>query len=405
MANGASSVRWTTVGIQTGLEDTPVSLDFIDVQSDAIPDCVQQKIPIKLQTSDGELTASQLGVTSATHSFDMLVRGGGYDSASGETSEGAEVDMILDCAMGAGTHGVGSTAAASGHDASTILIASTTNIIGRSAGALPRAVMIDCGAGSSSAYDHWYCAREPNVVTANTSFTVDRALDYSPGDAAHVIYSSTTWSPDADDVIHDHLFCSVEGPDWRRDLFGCAVTAKLVCPAGELAKWQVNLAANSWQDVADAGQTYVATVSGRGLVVTGSPFYIGATKTELIECELDLGYTVQPKRATSGVNGHEGWIYLYEGAKFKGRIFHNDTTMATFNSASTVDVAFQLGDQRSTSTPGSALYVVIPALCVTSSKITTFNGVDAMDFEGFASRPTTAQGAGSLRVHLFGRES
>jgi len=393
MSGGYSALRWLQVGTQTGTTDVPAEYVFINPQGDVAPTANQGKVPVDIQRSDGEITAPVLGAKSGGFSFTGLVRGkgsgAGVVSGAGVAAVGGEFDKLFDALFGAaGSHGTGTTSGTT-HDTDTIKMADTS---GHPAG---NGLLIDSDPTAATRYE----AREVISISTNTSVELDRVLQGTPANAT-VAYASTSWYADADDSDHSHLRFLMEGESWARDFLGCAVKLTLNCPAGGLAQWQWEVMANDWEDIADGSLTYSSPTSAAALSVLGSPFYIGATKTELIECSLDFGFEPQPRLATEGANGQNGWIYNYTGAKFNFKVYHNDTTMNTLQSASTVDLAFQLGDMSSSSTPGNCLYTRIPAFaCDGNPQIETFNGVDAISVSGIATRPSS--GTGSLRMHLF----
>lgn len=393
MSGGYSAIRWLQVGSQTGTTDTPGAFTFLCPQGEVLPRAVQGKVPVDLQRDDGEFAAPVLGAKSGGFSFTGLVRGkgvgAGYVSGAGVAAVGGEFDALLDALCGAaGSHGTGYVISGTGSDSDTVALADTS---GHPVG---NGILVDVTSGAGTSYE----AREVASVSTNTSVDVDRAFTAAPT-GGETAYASTSWYVDADDSDHTHLYFKLEGENWRRDFLGCAVKCSLVCPAGGLAQWQWEVLSNDWEDTAEQNPTYSSPTSAAALSVLGSPFYWGAAKTELIECSLDLGLEPQPRTATEGANGANGYIYTYSGAKFSGKIYHADATLANMQSASTYDVAFQLGDTSASATPGNCLYVRIPALAVTEASIETYNGVDVIAFTGEAKRPSS--GNGSVRIHLF----
>ncbi len=191
----------------------------------------------------------------------------------------------------------------------------------------------------------------------------------------------------------------MEAENWRRDFWGCACKLTINLPAGGLAQYNWEVMANTWADVAEGSVTYSSPTSAAALSVLGSPFWIGATKTELIDATITINVDAQPRGATEGSEGQNGWISNYSGSTIQGRIYHNDTTLGNFQSSNTYDVAFQLGDVSSDATKGNCVYIRIPALAVETANIETYNGVDIINFTGRATRPSA--GNGSLRFHLF----
>jgi len=343
------------VALQSGTTDTPGAFTHIDVQGDFNPNTDQGKVPVEVERDDGEITKPAMGAKSGGFPLTGLVRGKGAGAGNSTAAVGGEFDALLDALCGAaGAHGTGLTSGAD-HDTDTIKLADTG---GHPIG---NGLLIDSDPTSGVRYESWYL--------------------------------------DADDSAHSHVYCKAEGEDWRRDLLGCGVKASLVCPAGGLAQWQWEILANDWEDEAEENPTYSAPTSVGALSVLGSPFYIGATKTELIECTIDFGMDPQPRTATDGANGQNGWIYNYGGAKANFKIYWNDTTMGTFQGDNVVDIAFQLGDTSASATPGNCLYTRIPALSVTEAKMVKHNGIDAIAFSGIATRPSS--GTGSVRIHLF----
>lgn len=394
MAGGYSAIRWLQVGVQSGVTDTPGSFTFLDPQGDFFPEAVQGKTPVDTQRDDGEFSAPVLGPKSGGFSFTGLVRGkgvgAGYVSGAGVAAVGGEYDALFDALFGvAGSHGTGYVISGTGSDTDTVALADTS---GHPVG---NGILVDTGAGAVTRYE----AREVTAITTNTSADLDRALQAAPT-GAETAYASTSWYADADNSAHNHLYFKAEGENWRRDFLGCALKLSLVCPAGGPALWQWQVMCDDWDDVAEANPTYSSPTSAAALHVLGSPFWWGSTKTELIECQIDFGFEPEPRAATEGVNGAVGWIYRYTGARFSGKMYHVDATMAGMQSSSTYDIAFQLGDMTASTTPGNCLYTRIPAFSPDGDpKFEKHAGIDVISFSGLATRPSA--GNGSLRMHLF----
>lgn len=383
-------MRWLQVGTQTGTTDTPGAFTFIDAQNQPIiPETSQGKLDVTLQNSDGEKTASCLGAKTGSINITTLVRSNGTAAGDGDTAAVTEVKTLMDAAMGfTGQAGVGDTAGSSNTTSSIKLADTSLFFDGTASTQAASGIMMDVG---SSVYE----AREVATVNTDTDIVPDRVFSAAPANSA-VIYAATSWYLDADNTAHSHLYFKTEGENWRRDLLGCATTLKLNLSPASLATFEWGVVANNWTDTAEENPTYSAPSSACGLAVLGSPFYIGATKTEFIEGSIDFGLAPQKRTATEGAQGANGFIYTYAGATFSGKIYHNDTTLATMQSATTIDIAFQLG-----TSPANAWYFRIPALDVKDAKIVEYNGVDVIEFSGVATRPSA--GKGSVRVHCFGK--
>lgn len=391
MTNSASSLRWLQVGTQTGVTDTPGAFTFIDAQNQPIvPDAMQGKLDVSLQNADGEKTAAVLGAKTGGINITTLIRGDGTAAGNAAVAAVTETKKLMDAALGfTGQAGTGDTSDNDTHTTTSIKLSDTSLFYDGTSGAYAASCyMVDVGSGV-------YEAREVATVNANTDLVPDRAHSAAPA-AEAVLYAGTSWYLDADNTAHDHLYVKCEGANWRRDLLGCSVGLSANFPTSALATFEWALQANDWNDEAEENPTYSAATSASGLVVLGSPFYIGATKTELIEGSLDFGISPQRRVATEGNQGGNGFIYTYGGAQFSGRIYHDDTTLATMQSATTIDIAFQLG-----TSPANAWYFRIPALDVKDAKIVEYNGIDAIEFSGTATRPIA--GKGSVRVHCFGK--
>jgi hypothetical protein len=261
-------------------------------------------------------------------------------------------------------------------------------------------ILIDSDATTGIRYE----AREIASIVENTSAAPDRNLTGAPANAA-LCHLASNWHLDADNHKHSMLWVDREGEDWRRLCKDGAVSMTLGGDPGGLLRASCSVQLGDWSRETEAEPTYAATTTEPGLLVAGAPFWIGGTQYELISFSLDCGVSYSPRAAGSGTNGQVGWLASYAGATLTAQLYHEnltDAVVATMQTATTYDVAMQFGDPASAATPGSCLYVRLPAAAPMSVKIGTYNGVDVVNVTFKACRPTTGS---SLRFHLFGDEA
>jgi len=394
MSGGNSAVRWLQLDTAATPDASPSSHVFVDSQNAFAPDAAQTKIPVMGQTDDGELSAPVLGPKSGGLTFQARLRGRGTIAADGDTAAiPDDLDKLLEVATGfASQNGVGDVSGAS-HSTTVLALTDTSLFFDGKSGATMASGVGVIGGGK-------YELREVETVTTDTSLTLDRAVLGAPADSA-VLHAASSFYIDADAAEHAYAYFRAEGENWRRDFDGCAVLLKINAPPAGLATIDFTVQANDWTDTAEENPTYATPGGAAELVVMGSPFYIGSTKTQLISFSLDAGLTVAPRTATQGVNGQYGWLYSNTGAKVSGMIYHTDATLASMQAVGTLDLSMQLGDDASAKAFESGAYIRMPAVAVEDAKIVSHNGVDAIEWSGTCTRP--ASGKGSVRLHIFGK--
>lgn len=399
MSGGASSIRWLQVGKSSSATTAPGAYKFVDPQGDITMNAQQTKLDVDLQRDDGDHAQPVLGPKTGDVGFSTLVRGKGTNQADGEASDPPDdLEILLDCLMGVAASARNADTTGAGNATGQLAFADTSEF---SEGTTDAAsgIMIDNGA------EGWI-AREVETITTNTWVAVDRSYLAQPADTI-LVQHATSWYLDADSTdptsAGGYVHTKLEGENWMREHKGCGVACTLSAPPGGLAAFNWTLTADDWADSAEEAPSYSAVTTEPGLTVMSSPFYIGETETCLIAFELDFGVSYQARTCTGGTNGQDGWIRMLDspGALLTGTIYHSDATLATMQGDNVLDVAFQLGSTTSSATPGSCLYVRIPALSITDASITSHNGVDAIQFTGRATRPSS--GLGSVRLHLFGK--
>jgi hypothetical protein len=394
MAGGSSSVGWLQVGSSATAGTAPGAYVHCDWQGDGIPDVEQGKIEVTTERDDGEHPAPQLGVKSGSIAFDVLIRGKGADQTAGATSDPpADLTAIFDCVFGSAADHNAAVATSTSNAVDSLKFAATTGL------AVGDGILIDSDGGAGIRYE----ARE---IASKTDTSAAPNFDFTgaPANAA-LCHLASNWHLDADNHKHSMLWVDREGEDWRRLCKDGAVSMTLGGDPGGLLRASVSVQLGDWSAEAKANPTYTATTSDPGLLVAGAPFYMAGTAYELISFSLDCGVSYSPRAASSGTNGLNGWLASYAGATLTCQVYHENLTeayLATLQNASTVDVNMQFGSPTSAATPGSCLYIRMPAGSVESAKLGTYNGVDVVNLTIKACRPTTGS---SLRFHLFGDEA
>ena len=392
MAGGSSSVGWLQIGSTSVAATAPGGYVHTDWQGEAIPVCTQNKIDVTTERDDGEMPAPQLGVKSGSIAFDVLIRGKGADQTAGATSDPPEdLEAIFDCVFGSAADHNAAVATGSSNAVDSLKFADTSGL------AVGDGILIDSDGTSGIRYE----AREIASIVANTSAAPDRAFTGAPANSA-LCHLSSNWAIDADNHNHSYLWVDREGEDWRRLMKGGAVSMTLGGDAGGLLKASVSVQFDDWSAETEAGPTYAATTTEPGLLVAGAPFWIGATKYEVANFSLDCGVSYQPRVASEGTNGQNGWLAQYAGATMTVQLYHEnltDAVLQAMQTAVTYDIGVQFGSPTSTATPGSCLYIRMPAASAVDPQIGTFNGVDVVNVTFKACRPTAGA---SLRFHLFG---
>jgi len=398
MALETAAYRHLRVAKQSGTTDTPGTLLSVENAGEAIyPTCKQVKIPVETQRTDGESAMAVLGEKAGGFPFTSFLRGGGTAAGAAQQCLNAgELDPFLDCLFsGTPIHSTGK-ATTTGNSTTVLKFASGAD----TAFPVGSALCIDSDGTSGLRYE----MREVVTATA-TDITLDRPLQGAPADAA-VAFGCSSFCVNPTDHEHEHLFASLEGDSWRRDAFGCGLVLKIAIADKGLALGSWDVMANDWSDVAEANPTYAAQYDTGAIQLCwpGSIFWYGDAKTELISGNLEIGLVPVPRVATEGVNGQNGCIYTYAGAKFSGKMYAvagSEALVTGLQGLNSYDLAMQIGNPLATTTNGNAIYWRIPAFEDNGeAHYEQMSGVETVVFSGRALRP--AAGTGSLRFHVAG---
>ena len=394
-----SCVRWLQIGNQSARGTAASTLYHVDFQDEFYPVTDVSRIERNDLRYDGEFGNALIGPKSGSVSPTLFLRGGGTAAGDGTAMvNNFEMSQVLNSLFGAvGNLGTGVISGTS-HDTDTIKLAATANW------PVGQGILIDSDSTAGSRYE----AREVKSVSTDTSVDLDRALQGAPANAA-VAYASTSYKIDPDTVDRAalHLTVDVEGDGFRRQLIDCLPKCKLVVPSAGPCRLETELVCGDWTDLADANPTYAANYDNLGtpLMGNGSIFWLGATKTDLLECTIDFGLTPTPHTSVNGTNGMNGFHMIYEGATFTGKIYDDsDSTLAEMVSGTgitTYDIAIQIGG-TGTSACSNCVYIRIPVLDIVRANRENVGGVDVISFTGKARRVASGTGVSSLTMHVFG---
>jgi len=401
----SSAIRYLQIAKQdAGVTEVPGSTEFnfVDFQGDPIyADSAPNKVEVQLQRDDGEMAEAVEGQRTGGINFTTLIRGTGDGASDEVSSDPAELSVLMDVAcgfdgqLGTGTVCDGTTQAVGQLDVEAGDGAQFKD--GTSGTDCPSALIVN----SSQSIAQWE-AREVTGVSTD-ALTLDRDLQGVPAAAAPV-YAATSWYIDADNPEHDTVYADIEGTAFRDILLGCGANFTInMDPTTPLAQIEWALMANDIDyDDSLATPTYSAPTSAGGIPVKNCPFWWGSTKTTLRSLSIASGLDLKPKKSTEGAQGNAGWLYEYSGAKISGELYYDHTIFknAQGSTADTVDVAVQIGPTSASDTDGNCLYVRIPNMQLMGMVKASADGVDVMQFEGVARRPSA--GNGSIRFHLFG---
>jgi len=380
---------------------TDVSVDavttyFVEPQTDPEITTDVQKLERDLVRGDNEEYNLEVGPKDTAINLTLEVRGAKTAGGAGGSGDGVtaayatntQIGSLLDVVCGvAGTNAAGDTT--DGSDAGS---GTTVTMDGSSALGANQAILVK---GTTSTK---YEARE--VISASSAdVTVCRALTNDDGGAdtaleAMVAYAASSWYLDADNANHTHAWFDVEGSNWRRKLFGCMGNCTFEFPSGGIATASFNFTGTDWSDVAEANPTFSEQRAYNPVVCIDSPFHIGATRYDLLECSVDFGIQTQPKQSFDGANGFEGYAVTRKQPVITAKLYYSDTLMNTLQAGTAQDVLAQFGRDA-----GSAIAFRMPAGAPRNAKRSITNGLETIDVEFVGSRPSAGDGA--LRIHLF----
>ncbi len=362
---------------------------FLEPLNSLLPVDGVTKLEKDIIRGDNHYSTFEVGPQEATLALELLVRGiNGNDGGSAATyATKTEIGQILDviCGVDGNDDGV-----AGGSDVVTNATPDITVDPGEGSDyTIGNAVLFNTGT-------EWV-AREITGIATDT-LTMDRGWSGTATSAN--IVPSASWYLDAADPSHTHAYFLVESDgttsatEWGRALFGCMSSATLNVPNGGLVTLSTDWQTTKFTSPAHSSLTFSAPTVGDEIVAIDSPFFIGSTQTDLIELSVDFGLELQKHQTYDGTNGFSGYKVIRKRPVITGKIYYNQTTMATLQGATAQDLAVQLGRSGA-----GAMYVRMPAASIESATRSDFNGQEAIDFVAVGTRPSAGNGA--LRIHLF----
>jgi hypothetical protein len=247
---------------------------------------------------------------------------------------------------------------------------------------------------------------------ASATLTFDRAFTGTVS-AAQTIIRAPYLTVSTSTHMHTHLHFRVEGENQRRDFYGCAGTAKLMCAIGDYIR-----VASSWKvtditDSAEANPSVSLATTGDAVPTINSTFWIGGTPYLARDLEIDFGGSVNPRTAHAGPQGVQGYVHLDKLPKISGKLYRGTSSLGEIaDSTGTPSVnsgqgwdktpgqalpTFDIGIQFGTAAAG-ACYVRAPAAHFEKFEMSSTDGLETIDFELACDAPASGS---PLRFHLF----
>ena len=381
------------------------------------------------QRGDGEMPASVIGNKDASPSLSFYMRGldlaGGAGSGVSASAASPQYDLLLEQAAGGAIRNLEGEPVIAGSTRWVLQFgpAEVTNV-----GYAPGDVL---GWVNSAGKLECLPVVEVNTVADTVTVAGDGAtggFSAAPADT-DVIYGMRTYSIDQTAGAREHLAVNAQMADGSmlRLFQGCMGSLALADDNGLLVgTWAAQ--AHNWeasQNLAGApafgpfvapSQGPVSTRGARVLVAKADSWGLSAVGhtpapvavATAIAAGFDVGLDIQPRAATTGTNGRQGFVAVSAACSSDVRLYHDGTTAdllaagsqtfgdgaaLEFMDGEVVSLLMQWGDK-----PGSTVVVEIPAYQANASAGDE-GGLATIDLSGRAFRP--AFGTASARIHLL----
>lgn len=372
--------------------ETNTDVTFASVEPFAEPRLVAtiQKNARNLVRGDAHQYARRTGAQVTSLDIELFIRGLATpaDNTVLAVTTSLEYAWLFNSVFGqAGVCGTGATITGG-------VGASSTLIVGETAGfPVGNAVLFSNGTEN--------VAREivaRSAASGAGTLTLDR--DYT-GAPAGVAYGSISWYLNAANSNHLHTAWDLLGDNWRRKLSGCLGNMVIPVPTGgQMLSARFGLLGTAWESATVDGASFSAQTYGSEIKALAASIFLGDDQYNLIDGEISLGLTPNPRPTPAGVNGFLGYACKEPTPSMKGKFQFGaltgeltDTLLRAIQGETTYDAAVQFGVM-----PGACMYSRFPALDMTID-LDKADGYDVAAFDGMACRPSAGNGA--MRFHLF----
>lgn len=276
-----------------------------------------------------------------------------------------------------------------------------------------------------------YVAREIVSGGGTGTLTLDRDhQDGAPG-SDNIPYGSVHWSPLGLTSMHTPLYIRAEGANWCRDYGGCYGDLTIEIDDKGCARFAMKWMPTDWRDTAEPNTAFSAPSAGNFVMGMGSRLWVDETESYMMKGgTLRLGYTIEPRGTSFGVNGVHGYIVRKKQPVFEATLYvgtngamitnstgfgevedSNATALLCFSKiaglvtkadgsvalpagspAETHDIGIQIGAR-----PKGTIYARMPAAEL-SGRFDVDNGVEVIKLMARARRPSSGA---ALRLHCF----
>lgn len=373
-----SALKTVRIGKEGSLNATPSSWTYLKPQGDPLfPDVAVEKVAQTGQRDAGQIAADCVGVTTGAAALQLFARGNGSGAYGGISAGTAELDPLMEVALGSSVvSDAGSTVVTASGSTITVTTGQGSNF------SVGNAVLFSNADGNG----------EVGFIKSISGDTL--TLEHAPSSAvAHAsIYASSTWEADQIDPDHGTVQLQVFGGDdeWSKYLKGCSVAGSLTIPSKGQAMLDFSLVADDVDEGTQAAPTFSSATDACAITIANSYSWFDGSLIENIESKVDFGFTPTPIVSQAGSNGVAGHRYEWTGAKITGKCYYDATIYTAMQSADTVDMELQVGNQG-----GNAVGVRMADVSFSSVKHSTMNGLDIIEYEGHVT------GADSFYFSLF----